>query len=624
MASTINLTNTEVLDYSHTLNMVGMYQFGRTVNLSLTAFIMPVSSPSPTEVFSGFDSNDREKFASIDTQQNSFIEEILDNGWADSITLGSGSNKETINNVKILSYSFPTDTSNNKINLLRVNIVLEYTESFDNTPSLTEADADIYTNLQAFDYAQYFESFSENYNFSLSESGEFSFQQNVNFVLEQNSSTSVDLVQQAKNLVNSVFLSNPPKLGYLDSRYDNFIQTIKTRGRFSESYDSISNSYSFSRSVNTRSGAHKADQKNENWSAGLDYTIQRDESGIITITENANIQGRLGLESSETDEDLYSNAYAGFTVLHSGSYDRCQALMENMIKDKPDWVQGSESWNLADDLKVKFISFGKNLNRVAGTISYNIVYTNNPRMHEEAIFDYTLSSSKDQEGYVQITESGNISPYGESKNSGFNAKVLYDRFTSSSDVLSRVKVLHESIKDPDAVILENPKNLISSSVSFPAYGLSISYSFVYSDDKSLRDETYVRKLKKNDSFNSPTKITSSVIAPNIKETNYDSNQTSLGKKSLSFECVFKRNPNSNLINKAHTDYLKTSSDSVFNSIKQEVERSAFVNAKQNVSNQLSFFLESMSYNFDSNYQFNSSAEMSFVDRRGVAAEIMEY
>lgn len=613
MASTINLINTEVLDYSHTLNLVGMYQFGRTINLSVTAFILPTDQET-----------DADKFSSVDAQQKSHIEEILSDGFADSITLGSGPKAETINNVKILSYSFPADQNNNKIDIFRVNMTLEYTETFDNKSSLEAADAEIYGNLQAFNYAQYFESFTETYSFSLSEAGDFSFQQNVNFVLEQTSSVPTDLVQQAKNLVRDVFLSNPPKLGYLDNRYDNFIQAIKARGRFSESYDSITNTYSFSRSVNTRSGAHKSEQKNEKWSADLNYSIQRDASGIITITENATIQGRIGLDTSESVEDLYSNAYSGFTTLQSSSYDRCQDLMKTMIKNKPDWVEGSESWNLSDDLKTKFVSFGKTLNRIAGVINYNIAYTNNPRMHEEAIFDYTLSSSRDQEGYIQITENGNITPYDESKNSDFNAKTLYDRFTSSADVLSRIRPLHDSIKSNDATDLQYPRNLISSSVSFPAYGMQISYTFQYSDDKSLRDETYVRKLKKTDNYNAPVKIRSSVIAPNIKQTNYDSNQTSLGKKSLNFDCVFKRNPNSNLLNKAHTDYLKTSSASVFESIKTEVQKSAFVNGRQNVSNQLSFFLESMSYNFDSQYQFSSSADMSFVDRRGVAAEILEY
>ena len=88
--------------------------------------------------------------------------------------------------------------------------------------------------------------------------------------------------------------------------------------------------------------------------------------------------------------------------------------------------------------------------------------------------------------------------------------------------------------------------------------------------------------------------------------------------------MLKRNPNSNLINKAHTDYLKTSSRNVFETIKSEVEKSAFVSAKQNVSNQLSFFLEQIGYNFNSDYGLNSSSELSFVDRRGFAAEALEY
>ena len=83
-------------------------------------------------------------------------------------------------------------------------------------------------------------------------------------------------------------------------------------------------------------------------------------------------------------------------------------------------------------------------------------------------------------------------------------------------------------------------------------------------------------------------------------------------------------PNSNLINKAHTDYLKTSSASILNSIKSEVQKSSFVKGKQNVENQLSFFLNSLSYNFNSSHNFSSSAEISFVDRRGVTAETLEY
>jgi len=616
MAGTLNLTNVEVLDYSHELAYIGQFQYGRSVNLTLTAFMLPTDT-----------SSEPAKFSSISSAEEAHVQEVLDNGFAESITLGQGQNQETINNVKISAYSFPTDVTNNKITVHRVSMTLQYVESFNNKDALEGADPEVYKNLQALSHINYIQSLAESFSFSLSETGQFSFQQNVNLELTRNSSGDPsDLSQQAKNLIKDVFFSDPPKLGYLDSRYDGFMQTIKTRGNFSESYDSIRNIYAFSRSVQTMSGAYKDEQKNANWSADLSYSIQRDQNGIITITENANVKGRTNLGDNDGPEDLYSNAYSGFESLKSGAYDRCQALMSSMIKDKPDWVEGSESWNLSDDLKKKFVSFGKNLNRIAGSISYNISFTNNPRMHEEAIFDYNLNSSKDENGYVRITESGTITPYDKNKNLDFDlsTKSLYDKFTSPADVISRMRPLHDSLKDEDAVDLQYPRNLVSSGVSFPAYGLTINYNFAYSDDKSLKDDTYLRKLTKKESYVSPTKIRGSIIAPNIKETNYDSNQTRLGRKAISFDCILKRNPNSNLINKAHTDYLKTSSRNVFSSIKSEVEKSAFVSAKQNVSNQLSFFLEEINYNFNSDYNLTSSSEMSFIDRRGFAAEALEY
>lgn len=362
MASTLNLTNVEVLDYSHELAYIGQFQYGRSVNLTLTAFMLPTDTSSESA-----------KFSSISSTEDAHIQEILDNGFADSITLGQGQNQETINNVKVFSYSFPTDNKNNKINLHRVSMVLQYTETFNNKQSLVDTDSEVYQNLQALSHLDFIQSLTENFTFSLSETGQFSFQQNVNLEMTRKTSGDpVDLSQQAKNLIKDVFLSDPPKLGYLDSRYDGFMQTIKTRGNFSESYDSIRNIYAFSRSVQTMSGAYKDEQKSANWSADLNYSIQRNQNGIITITENANIKGRTNLGENDGPEDLYSNAYSGFESLKSGAYDRCQALMSSMIKDKPDWIEGSESWNLSDDLKKKFVSFGKNLNRVGG--QHNLYY----------------------------------------------------------------------------------------------------------------------------------------------------------------------------------------------------------------------------------------------------------
>ena len=88
MAS-IDLTNAEVLGFSQGANYLdgGSYQFGRTVNLSITAFIKP---PNGSET---------SRFTHITNQEKARLREIQASGFVDSISI----NGEVIQNVKILS-----------------------------------------------------------------------------------------------------------------------------------------------------------------------------------------------------------------------------------------------------------------------------------------------------------------------------------------------------------------------------------------------------------------------------------------------------------------------------------------------------------------------------------------
>jgi len=94
---------------------------------------------------------------------------------------------------------------------------------------------------------------------------------------------------------------------------------------------------------------------------------------------------------------------------------------------------------------------------------------------------------------------------------------------------------------------------------------------------------------------------------------------------LNLKCVLKRDPAGNTINTpAHASYLKTASDNVLNTLKQETEKSAFVQAEQSKSNDYNFYLNSANYNVDSTYNLNYSASLGFVDKRGVVAEKLKY
>lgn len=630
MASDIKLTNAEVLGYNQSSNFIGgaaVYQFGRTISLDITAFIHPIFT-------SGAFPDEGKKFKKTDDLQEKHIEELLATGFVNRIEIGT----EVINNVKIISYTFSTSQGalDNKINLLRVNMSLEYYEVFDNRSSLKSADGEIYdnTNFLANQYAKHFDSFSENFSFSISDTYEFSYAHNVNLGLKPSSSSSVDLVQKAKDIVSLAFLEKAPKLGNLDSRYKDFIRDVSERGEFNESYDSINNSYSFSRQSALKSGAYKSSQKKKKWSSTLTYDISSDDVGAITITESGVVQARLGTD--ETSEYLYKNSYDGFEELTgkvSVARSRCQTLLKKFVKDKPIWLQGDEEWSTSDDLADQYVSFGRTIDRIAGIINYTLVFTTNPKMHNDAIFEYTIEASKDEANITKVTESGNITPYHTnknqlfSKNSGSVAKKTYDKLVTTSKVLDRVKPLYDSIKDEsrEAFELSSPKNLISRNVSFNGYGVQITYSFVFSDNKNLRNGTYIRTLDKSDSYKMPVINRQSFIAPNQKTTNFDGNQSSLGTKDISINCAMKRNPATNIINnQAHANYLKAASDSIFSSLNEETEKSAFVSADQSKGANYNFFLNQLTYSFNEGYSFTYNASLNFVDKRGVTPDRLKY
>ena len=625
--ATINLENAEVLGFSQSADYLdgGMYQYGRTVSLSITAFIYPGNDIEST------------RFRKIDTTERAHIEEILgqnNSGFVESISI----NGTIIQNVKILSYEFTAQEASiqDHINLLRVNMELEFYEAFDQTSDLKAADSEIYKSVGFLEveYAKYFESFSENFDFSITDGFQYSFGQTINFTLRKNSPSGVDFSAIAKEIALKAFDvsgNSVAKVGFIDDRYANFIRTVKGNGIFNESYDTINNQYSLSRSMSLGAGVYRSDQKDENWSATFSYSIAVDGSGNVSVTEDGSIQGRSVVSSLETDastirnEDKYENAYQGLLVLKNNAYSRCQAMLSDYIKSSPDWIPGAQEWNNHSDLKTKFVSFGRSFNRMAGSINYNISFTTNPRMHNDAIFEYTLEANRGENNITNVTESGEIKPYDESKNYLFEPKNLYDKFTSSSDVISRLKPLFNSVKTNSSIDnLTFPTNLINSNISFAIYGLGISYSFTYSDDPTLRNETYIRKLEKQSNYQMPVRIRSSKIAPNVKETNYDSDQSTSGSKNVSFNCIIKRNPNSNKINTAHTNYLKTASDSVFTSLQPEIQKNAFVRSEQVGKNDLNWFLELLDYNFSSDYTLAFNSSMGFVDKKGVSVTALKY
>jgi len=179
--ATIDLTDAEVLGFSQSANYIDdNYQFGKTVSLSITAFIKPPNGSVNS------------RFQQITNKEKQRLEEIQASGFVDNISI----NGEIIQNVKILSFDFPTREASitDHIQLLRVNMNLEFYEAIDNTSNLKAADEELYkaTDFLQTAYARYFVNFSESFSFSISELNEYSFNQSINFKLRKDTPTDIN------------------------------------------------------------------------------------------------------------------------------------------------------------------------------------------------------------------------------------------------------------------------------------------------------------------------------------------------------------------------------------------------------------------------------------------------
>lgn len=619
--ATIDLTDAEVLGFSQSANYIDdNYQFGKTVSLSITAFIKPPNGSVNS------------RFQQITNKEKQRLEEIQASGFVDNISI----NGEIIQNVKILSFDFPTREASitDHIQLLRVNMNLEFYEAIDNTSNLKAADEELYkaTDFLQTAYARYFVNFSESFSFSISELNEYSFNQSINFKLRKDTPTDIDFSTIVKEIVLKAFNNtgnSVAKVGFIDDRYANFIRVVKANGVFSESHDALNNVYTIQRAVTLKNGAYRSTQKEEEWSAEFTHNIAVEPTGSVLITENGVVNGRsnIDLESdlSSRDEKKYENAFQGYKVVKAEAYARCQELLNDLIKSSSSWIPGDTEWSNSPSLKERYVSLGFSVNRQSGEVGYNITFTNNPRMHADAIFEYSLEASRDAQNITSVTESGSITPYDKNKFGDFNPKPLYDLFTASTDVIDRMNPIFNSLKVSSSIAkFVFPTNLTASTISFNASGVGISYSFTYQDDPTLRNGTYLRKIEKSEDYNFPVAISSNVVAPNLKESHYDANQSTEGSKNISFDCTFKRNPSSNIINSSHIDYLKTSSSSLKDLIKQEIQKSAFVNGKQVAKNDLSWYPQDMNYTVGSDYSFNLGVSMNFVDKKGVSPLSLKY
>ena len=535
--------NVKILGVSVASKFIGgdVFCLSTTQTLDIEGFIKV-----PDETWDGVTQTD-ENFENIQLIINSMKTEFLEgNGFQEEIKL----NGQPMGTGRVLSLNFPASnqTTENSIAFGKYIATIEiYTKasSLDSQDGFAD-DPDIYDRAsinKIHEHALNIEEFSESFTFNLTEDDAYNYSQEISINLrkalsgdaEQNFGATV-----AQAIVSAILKQEEhlnAKLGYIDDRYKEYIQKIKGTAYFSENYNSVRGEYTFSRNLSILPTYSEGDY----YSAKITHAIAMNNFGIFNIVESGEVKGMKG----HSTDSRYAKAKDGADALILSASGRCESAYDkyrgSFLGDQGYGTEVSMPAFLSPTISSnKPIRTSKRFNPLAGTVSYDIEFTNDPKVLDGFIHEYTIEASKDSANVTTVVQRGTIIPYQE-KNRDFDAyiKETKNDFATSmiptlnakidfNAIKGEINNFYQQVMDDDNVSLSEYQ-MTNSSVSYPKWGINISYSKTFSDDEAILNPAVnngIKRLSLKYSNGAPVRLKSAHLIPNVKENIYDADQIS--------------------------------------------------------------------------------------------------
>ena len=568
----LNFQNAKVLGVSQTSNFIGgdVFRLSTTQTIEIEGFFKVPNSNWGTvtqEDGTGV-GNPPSNFDNIQAEIVQMKSSFLSDEGFSTIIL----NGVEIGQGKIISLDFPSsgDITEDSITFGKYVASIEvYTAASSVNAGYTNTNVDLYdssTVSKINSYAVNIEDFSESFDFDISEDDSYNYSHEISLNLRKVSDTEFDSKTIAQEIAVAILeLSNTlnAKLGYIDNRYKEYLRKIEGTANYSENYDELQHEYTFSKNLSILSRYTET----EFYSAKITHAIAVSNVGIINVTESGEIKGM------KVDDGKYINAKTAMNTEIGYSSERCNTIYEKYKLDSGatgilfdqkygEEQSGREPESLsaeshANTLK-RAIKTSKRFNSFDGTVSYDVEYTDDPKIGTSFSHQYTLELAKDSSNITTITQRGTIIPYEDKRpdftrtsngNPILGANSFYKEATKLEDAPASGDLLHSNgeinalYQEVEANKLLYKYQMTNSSVTFPKFGVTISYSRTFSDDTAILDPSVnngIKRLSLSYDNNAPVRIKSTHLVPNMKENVTDSDQISLGERVVSINAVVER------------------------------------------------------------------------------------
>jgi hypothetical protein len=346
-----------------------------------------------------------------------------------------------------------------------------------------------YSGVQTSNF-QYLQAFSENYSFDKKLNGGYDYTHNAS-VQFTSGVGQLNAIQAAQSLARTLFTGS--NLGF--AFYPGY--TNKQGKRYvSESYDLISNQCSFQETFgfNNDNGAYSATYTN---------VVQRGEDGVVTASEQGEIQG--------IENPNYQKALSAISVEMTGSYYRCSGAASFYFPTGVILIDSPTSQ-------------GRQVDIFNNDITYTVVFDNNLNNQRTYFWDYTLEIDK-QDGISTASEQGSIAGRGENPTLSYQGAVSGFAIVKPG-IAGRCAALFVGPYAPATNYLETKQESYS-----PVRG-QLGYAYRYSNDPTLIANAGVRRKEVTVEENSPVYWYNKVGIVNVAEVIQNSYQATQGSTTV--------------------------------------------------------------------------------------------
>lgn len=302
-------------------------------------------------------------------------------------------------------------------------------------------------------YCTIFKDFQEDFSFEVSDNGNNIYSHNLNFTLisgGKNKATEIASFIYPHDKDTTLGISVMAG-GVIIADTGNYLNY------YSETYDLIKNSFSFSKKREVLPFS------SSNYLYTLSHSLVFKEDGIIDVTEKGNVQGKTS----------FNDAVAGASILMDGSYARC-----NDIYNTFDAL--SATTTLTETLNTLIINSNRILNRPAISVDYDITYSNDPNVDQTNFWslEKVLEVEMTENRFININHSYNFTNLSLPSHAAMDVNTITGVLSAISSSTNEIANYYSTSAffDPSKPNMKKIKQSSTLPNRKKSYNVSISYS----------------------------------------------------------------------------------------------------------------------------------------------------